>query len=93
MTPVPLEPARTWVIFIYGSFNIQGSGVDMILENRNNLVVEVSSRFKFLAANNQAEYKVLIAGITLVEEMRAEHIKLQIDSHVVILQVMGEAQD
>lgn len=64
----------------------------MILENRSNIILEVSLRFEFLTTNNQAEYKVGILRMTLAEEMGAEHIKLQIELQLVISYVRGESQ-
>jgi len=51
-----------WVLSVDGSSNQQGSGVGVILEGPNGLLIEQALRFTFKASNNQAEYEALIAG-------------------------------
>lgn len=92
MTPIPSEPVCIWMVFTNGSSNSLGNGVSVILENDSGMVVEVSSRFKFLTNNNQVEYEAVITIITLVEEMVVDGIKLQTDSHLVISEISREAQ-
>jgi len=58
-----------WVLSVDGSFNQQGSGVDVILEGLNGLLIEQALRFTFKESNNQAEYEALIAGMLLAKEM------------------------
>lgn len=48
----------------------------MILENGFGLVVKVSLRFEFSAANNQDEYEDVIVGMTLKEDTGVDNIKL-----------------
>lgn len=93
MTHVPSEPDHTYIIFTYGSINNRGNGACITLENNSGLVVEVSLRFDFLTINNQAEYEVMIAGMTLAEEMREELIKLRTYSQLVFSQIRGDAYD
>ena len=51
------------------SSNQQASGVGVILEGPNGLLIEQALRFAFKASNNQAEYEALIAGMLLANEM------------------------
>jgi len=44
-----------WVLSVDGSSNQQGSGVSVILEGPNGLLIERALRFAFLASNNQEE--------------------------------------
>jgi len=49
-----------WVLSVDGSSNQQGSGVGVILEGPNELLIEQALRFAFKASNIQAEYEALI---------------------------------
>ena len=70
-----------------GSSNQQGSGVGVILEGPNGVLIEQSLRFAFKASNNQAEYEALIAGMLLAIEMGAKSLMAKSDSVLVTGQV------
>ena len=61
-----------WVLSVDGSSNQQGSGVGVILEGPNGLLIDQALRFAFKASNNQAEYEALIAGMLLAKKMGGE---------------------
>jgi len=79
-----------WVLSVDGSSNQQGSGVGVILEGPNGVLIEQSLRFAFKASNNQAEYGALIARILLAKEMGARVLMAKSDSLLVTGQVTGE---
>jgi len=81
-----------WVISVDGSSNQQGSGVGVILEGPDGLLIEQALRFAFKANNNQAEYEALIAGMLLAKEMGAKELLAKSDSLLVAGQVTGEYQ-
>lgn len=54
-------------------------------------MIEVSLRFKFPTTNNQVEYEEVIAGVSLVEEIWEECLKLITNSQLVVSQIRGEA--
>jgi len=58
-----------WVLSVDGSSNLEGSEVDIILEGPNGVLIEQSLLFAFKASNNQVEYKALIVGMLLVNEL------------------------
>lgn len=49
--------------------------------------MEQSIRFNFKARNNQAEYKALLAGMTLDVDLGVTHLKVQSDSLLITGQV------
>ena len=49
-------------------------------------------RFRFKASNNEAEYKVLIAGLNLAKEMKVKSLEIYSDSQLVICQITYEYQ-
>ncbi|XP_068503883.1 uncharacterized protein [Phaseolus vulgaris] len=87
------RPSRggVWVT-VDGSSNQQGSGVGIILEGPNGVLIEQALRFAFKASNNQAEYEALIARMLLAKEMGAQSLLAKSDSQLVTGQVTGEYQ-
>jgi len=81
-----------WVLYVDGSSNQEGSGVGVILEGPNGLLIEQALWFAFKASNNQAEYEALIAGMLLAKEMGARSLVAKSDSLLVTGPVTGEYQ-
>jgi len=81
-----------WVLSVDGSSNQQTSGVGVILEGSNGLLIEQALRFVFKASNNQVEYEALIAEMLPAKEMSAKGLLAKSDSLLVIGQVTGEYQ-
>jgi len=81
-----------WVLSIDGSSNQQGSGVGVILERPNGLLIKQALRFAFKASNNQVEYEALIVGMLLAKEMGSKGLLAKSDSLLVTSQVTGEYQ-
>ncbi|XP_068498135.1 uncharacterized protein [Phaseolus vulgaris] len=81
-----------WVLSVDGSSNQLGSGVGVILEGPNGVLIEQSQRFTFKASNNQAEYNALIISILLAKEMGAKVLMAKSDLLLVTGQVTGEFQ-
>jgi len=65
------------------------SGVAVILEGPNGLLIEQALRFAFKTNNNQAEYDALIAGILLAKEMGTKELLAKSDSLLVTGLVTG----
>ena len=49
-------------------------------------------KLKYNATNNAAEYEALLTGLKLAIEVRAEHLKVYSNSHLVVNQVKGTYQ-
>ena len=75
-----------------GYSNQQGSGVGVILEGLNGLLIKQVQRLAFKASNNQSEYKALIVGMLLAKEMGTQSLLAKSDSLLVTGQVTGEYQ-
>ena len=54
------------------------------------VVIEKSLRLDFSTTNNEAEYKALLEGMTMVQRMGGKSIKLFSNSRLVVGQVRGE---
>ncbi|XP_068503681.1 uncharacterized protein [Phaseolus vulgaris] len=85
-------PRKGGGITVDGSSNQQGSGVGIVLEGPNGVLIEQALRFAFKASNNQAEYEVLIAGMLLAKEMGVQSLLVKSDSQLVTGQLTGEYQ-
>ena len=81
-----------WVLSVDGSSNQQGSGVGVIFEGPDGLLIEQALQFAFKAYNNQAEYEALIAVMLLAKEMGAKSLLTKNDSLLVTGQVTVEYQ-
>nr|KYP39411.1 Transposon Ty3-I Gag-Pol polyprotein [Cajanus cajan] len=71
---------------------IYRSGARIVLEGPGGILLEQSLRFEFRASNNQAEYEVLLAGMTLAKEIGAISLSARSDSQLVTGQVVGTFQ-
>ncbi|GAU41814.1 hypothetical protein TSUD_299800 [Trifolium subterraneum] len=87
-----LTNPQPWTLSVDDSSNLRGSGVGVVLEGSEGVLIEQSLRFAFKASNNQAEYEALIAGMKLAREMEVQELKAQSDSQLVANQVAGEFQ-
>jgi len=56
------------------------------------LTVELSLRFGFSATDNQAEYKAIIAGLDLAQDLGARDVQVKTNSQLVVSKVRGDAQ-
>lgn len=48
----PTSRAHRWTIFVDVSNNSTGSGVDIIFENKDNIIIEISLTLSFPTSNN-----------------------------------------
>ena len=80
----------TWEVYVDGASNQKGLGVGLVLMSPEKVVIEKSLRLDFSTTNNEAEYKALLVGMTIVQRMGVKSIKLFSDSRLVVGQVRGE---
>ena len=79
-----------WEVYVDGALNQKGSGVGLVLMSPEKVVIEKALRLNFSATNNEAEYKALLVGMTMVQGMGGKSIKLFSDFRLVVGQVRGE---
>ncbi|RDY14053.1 Tf2-8, partial [Mucuna pruriens] len=70
----------------------KGSGVGIILEGSDGVLIEQSLHFNFRASNNQEKYEALLAGMRLARELEAKRLTAKSDSKLVTGQVNNEYQ-
>ena len=56
------------------------------------IVIEKSLRLGFSTTNNEAKYKALLVGITMVQKMRGKIVEIFSDSRLVVDQVKRELE-
>ena len=64
----------------------------LVLISLERITIEKSLRLSFLATNNEAEYEVLLVGMTIVQKMGGKAVKIFSDSQLVMGQVQGELE-
>ena len=58
-----------WKVYVDEAANQKGFGIGLVLISPEKLVVEKSLRLGFSATNNEAEYEVLLEGMSMVQRM------------------------
>ena len=56
----------------------------LVLISPKKLTIEKSLRLGFSATNNEAEYKALLEGMSMVQRMRGKAVKMFSDSRLVV---------
>ena len=87
----PQEPLH-WKVYVNGAANQRGSKVGLVLVSPEKLTIEKSLRLGFSATNNEAEYEVLLEGISMVQRIKGKLVKIFSDSMLVVGQVKGELE-
>ena len=59
----------------------------LVLISPEQITIEKSLRLSFSATNNEAEYKVLLEGMSMVQRMGGKALKMFSDSKLVVGQV------
>ena len=73
------EPLQ-WKVYVDGAANQKGFGVGLVLISPEKLVVEKLLRLGFSATNNEAEYKALLEGMSMVHKMGGRSVTMFSDS-------------
>ncbi|XP_025628583.1 uncharacterized protein [Arachis hypogaea] len=92
MTNKIQQTAANWSIHVDGASNREGSGAVVLLKEGEKVIAKQSLQFRFNASNNQAEYKALLAGLKLAQQLGISKITAYCDSSLIVHQVKGEYQ-
>ncbi|GJR19152.1 reverse transcriptase domain-containing protein [Tanacetum coccineum] len=63
-----------WILFIDESSYTDGFGAGLILTNTEGMEFTYALRFRFDAMNNKAEYKALIVGLRIAEQIGVKNL-------------------
>ena len=72
--------------------NQRGFGVGQVVISPDKIIIEKSLRLDFSATNNEAEYKALLVGVILVQNMGGKTVEIFLNSRLVVGQVKGELE-
>ena len=89
---VTVQEPLQWKVYVDGVTNQKGSEVGLVLILLEKLIVEKSLRLGFSAMNNEAEYKALLEGMSMVQRMGGKSATIFSDSRLVVDQVKGELE-
>ena len=64
----------------------------LVLVSLEQITIEKSLRLGFSVTNNEAEYEVLLEGMSMVQRMGGRAVKMFSDSRLVVGQVKGELE-
>jgi len=64
-----LQGPTCWKVYVDGAANQRGSGVGLVLISPKGITIENSLRLGFSATNNEAEYKTLLEGMSMVQKL------------------------
>ena len=78
-----------WTLYVNGSSNPKGAGVNIVLEGPNDILIKKSLHFAFRTSNNQAEYEAIFAGLSLAREVSVKMLTCKTDSKL----AMGHLND
>ncbi|GKV49678.1 hypothetical protein SLEP1_g56416 [Rubroshorea leprosula] len=76
-----------WALFVDGATSVEGSGARSVLISPNGFKSEHALRFNFKTTNNATKYEVLIYGLKLASELKAQNIRVFSDSQLIVNQV------
>ncbi|GAV64630.1 RVT_3 domain-containing protein [Cephalotus follicularis] len=84
------ENEELWKLSVDGSSCVSESGAGLMLTSSDGWTLEYALRFGFKATNNEAEWKALIAGLTIAKHLEVQKLETSSDSQLVVGVVRGE---
>ena len=64
------------MLYVDKLLNNKGNGVGVILKGLKDIMLKYSLKTDFKATNNQAEYKALVVGLQLANEIGAQSLNI-----------------
>ena len=84
------QEVLTWVLYVNGSSNKQGSGAGIILTTPEGIQLEYALRFRIPASNNEAEYEALLVGLQLAISIGAKKVQICSNSQLIVNQLLQQ---
>ena len=85
-----INKTEQWTIRTDGSSAQKRRGVGIIIVTLDGEMLKYGVQLKFLATNNEVEYKGILTGLRLRKTLGAKDLLIQSDSKLVIGQIKGE---
>ncbi|XP_026442919.1 uncharacterized protein LOC113342667 [Papaver somniferum] len=86
------EDPNRWEVFVDGSCNSEGSGIEMVFTNPTGRRIVYSIRLEFPATNNIIEYEAVIHALRVIIALGIHNVRLTSDSQLIIRQIDGTYQ-
>ncbi|GJS47141.1 reverse transcriptase domain-containing protein [Tanacetum coccineum] len=78
-----------WRLYIDGASKSVGSGAGLMLIDLEGKEYTYALRFEFQTMNNEAEYKALLAGLRIAQEIDIAKVAIFLDSQLMLNQIKG----
>jgi ribonuclease HI len=86
-------PAKeAWIAYVDGSSTKSRSGAGVALITPDKEEIAMALKLDFPITNNEAEYKAVIAGLSLAEHLGAKNLEVRSDSQVVVGHIQGGSE-
>ena len=80
----------TWTLKFDGSSTSNSSGAGIVLIREDGETIAKSFKLDFSCSNNASEYEVYITGLAIAHEMGIKHLRVIVDSNLIICQTKCE---
>ena len=81
---ITLQGPTCWKVYVDGAANQRGSNIGLVLVSPERITIEKSLRLGFLATNNEAKYKAMLEGMSMVQKLSGKSIDIFSDSRLVV---------
>ncbi|KAB2626119.1 hypothetical protein D8674_017779 [Pyrus ussuriensis x Pyrus communis] len=85
-----IKNPHIWKLYVDKSLNIKGAGVGIVLVMLDGSTLKQTLKLGFKASNNEAKYKVFLAGLRVAKELQVKELSIHYDSMLIVNQVTGD---
>ena len=89
---ISLQGLACWKVYVDGAANQMSSKIGLVLISPERITIENSLKLGFSTTNNEAEYKALLEGMSMVQKLGGKTVNMFSDSILVVGQVNGELE-
>ena len=81
---VSLQEPLPWKVQVDGAENQRGSGVGLVIISPEKIIIKKFLKLGFSAINNEAKYKALSVGMTIVQRMGEKVVEMFLDLRLIV---------